>query len=202
MKRKTYSEELLDQCRAGLSCLKRDRPNHSNRVPGTLLPNPIDLGNDTRNIIRSNLVNNGGPRFLIFLDAQGKEFIDDIADMCAQFVPYMIFISLNIQPCSLPNTAIQVADTEVCKFLAKELGILDPVGGGAYPLNKLVVMDSQALVHCLIPLRVSKFCAPHQRFGTDLALLPGILEEYMDYSWPSDVWDAMEETPEDILMQI
>lgn len=119
--------------------------------------------------------------FLVFLDAQGKEYITDIRDMFPNTFDLLVFVSLNINAENFDTLRIHCSSTEKCKELALYFNILDPLGGGTYPLNYLIVTDSDLLVRCKLPLRIGWHYGPHQRFGVSLSELQGLIEEYLEF---------------------
>lgn len=119
--------------------------------------------------------------FLVFLDAQGKEYITDIRQMFPQSFDLVVFVSLNINTEDFDTLRIHCSSTERCKELALYFNILDPLGGGSYPLNYLIVTDSDLLVRCKLPLRIGLYYGPHQRFGVSLSELQALIEEYLEF---------------------
>lgn len=119
--------------------------------------------------------------FLVFLDAQGKEYITDIRQMFPQNFDLLVFVSLSINPENFDTLRVHCSSTEKCKELAQYFNILDPLGGGSYPLNYLIVTDSDLVVRCKIPLRIGSHYGPHQRFGVSLSELRALIEEYLEF---------------------
>lgn len=119
--------------------------------------------------------------FLVFLGAQGKEYINDIKQMFPLHFEGPLFLSLNIDRRITLDPSIHCADMEKCKQLAAYFNILDPLGGGAYPLNYLIVTDSDLIVRCKLPIRIGQFYGPHQKFGVSLDQLKGLIDEYLDF---------------------
>lgn len=169
MKRKTAD---YHHCEVTVTYVKRERYPGA-RAPNTLLPEPIPLSSESKSLL--NLQEPAQFHFIIFLDAQGKEFVSDIATLCLRHLSQTIFCTSYED---FTTKSYRMTDTQTCKVLAKELKILNPIGGGAYPLNHLVVMDALGVVYCRIPIRLGRYYGSHQRFGTSLLELPGILEEY------------------------
>lgn len=120
-------------------------------------------------------------KFLVFLDAQGKEFMDVIRGMFPAHFDSLTFVLSNISPRYTADPHFRCATLEACKELAAFFNILDPLGGGLYPLNYLIVTDEALVVRCKLPIRVSRFCAPHQRFGVSLLELQGLVDAYLDF---------------------
>lgn len=125
--------------------------------------------------------------FLVFLDAQGKEYISEIRQMFPNHFDSLVFLSLNIETSNLDSLRIHCSSTQRCKELAQYFNILDPLGGGTYPLNYLIVTDSDLLVRCKLPLRVGFRYGPHQRFGISLHQLQALIEEYLEFFAHSEI---------------
>lgn len=119
--------------------------------------------------------------FLVFLDAQGKEYINDIREMFPRHFEPLVFVSLNIDTDQFENLRVHCSSTERCKELASYFNILDPLGGGTYPLNYFIVTDSDLLVRCKLPLRINPHYGSHQRFGVSLSELQALIEEYLEF---------------------
>lgn len=120
--------------------------------------------------------------FLLFLGAQGKEYIPEIRETCLQGTETLIFVSLNINTKSIKGRSISYIDNEICKSLASYFDILDPLGGGVYPLDYLVVADKNLKVRCKVPIQICKSRQVHQKFCIDLSQLKGFLEEYLIFA--------------------
>lgn len=113
----------------------------------------------------------GGLTFLFFLDAQGKELIGPIAEMLSS--DRAVFFSLHCE--GSPSIVLSL---EECKALAKALGIMDPLGGGSYPLNYMIIVDSTSLIRCKVSLRFGYCYGGYQKFGVDFAQLRMLIEEF------------------------
>lgn len=164
----------LHHCEVTVTYVKRERRPGA-KAPDTLLPNPITLTQQSQSLLNPYL-GASHLRFVVFLDAQGKEYVSELSTLCRRHLAQMVFCTAYEDPTSIAKN--RFTDTHTCKTLAKELRILNPVGGGAYPLNHLVVLDALSAVHCMLPIRLGRYYGPHQRFGVSLRELPGILEEY------------------------
>lgn len=116
--------------------------------------------------------------FIIFLGAQGKEYIGDIQKIRPQCSEFLIFVSLNMQTKLINGRSISCIDDENCKMLASYFDILDPLGGGVYPLDYLVVADKSSKVRCKVPIQICRSRQGHQKFCIDISQLKGFLEEY------------------------
>ncbi|CCE78746.1 Piso0_000775 [Millerozyma farinosa CBS 7064] len=121
------------------------------------------------------------PKFVFFLGAVGKEYIDDIHSIALS--PYIssIFVSSGVFPET--RKSFSVSNDLECNKLSSFLQILDPLGGGLYPLDYIMVLDVNDLVRSLLPIRICRnsFHSPHEKFGVDFEKLPGLLEEYKHY---------------------
>ncbi|CCE78159.1 Piso0_000775 [Millerozyma farinosa CBS 7064] len=121
------------------------------------------------------------PKFVFFLGAVGKEYIDVVHRVALS--PYIssIFVSSGIFPETAKSFPVST-DLE-CNKLSSFFQILDPLGGGIYPLDYIMVLDVNDLVRSLVPIRNGRnsFHSPHEKFGVDLEKLPGLLEEYKHY---------------------
>ena len=122
--------------------------------------------------------------FMFFLDAQGKEQIGAIREMILLFTETAaIFVSLNIDTdLEEDSSSIAYLDSSECKLLARELCLLDPVGGGNYPLNYLMIIDPHLLVRYQVPLKFSHCYGAYQKFGLQLPHLLGLIEEYSSFA--------------------
>lgn len=120
-------------------------------------------------------------KFLVFLGAQGKEYIDEIHHMFPPHFDSLVFVSLNIDAKFALDPSIHCSDSQMCKELASHFNILDPLGGGTYPLNYLIVTDSDLLVRCKLPIRIGTYYRGHQRFGVNLSQLQGLIDEYLQF---------------------
>lgn len=166
----------------------------SRRVPPTFLEKeslPLDMWvqvslqqvmeSSATGSSRMDLDNTEGLHFLVFLGAQGKEFIDVIRDMFPKHFDPLVFVSLNIDARFLENPQFHCLDTETCKELARYFEIMDPLGGGDYPLNYLIVIDSDLVVRCKLPIRIGHYYTPHQKFGISLPQLQSLIDEFLDF---------------------
>lgn len=199
MKRRANFNKSLQHCEISVTYVKRERPNFQRRVPATLLASPLTLGKETAESLQV-FENNAPFKFLFFLNAHGKEYVDDIAELCFPYLSNIVFVTLDMSS-DTANSVVDYVNTDTCKLLAKELGILDPLGGGSYPLNYLVVISFKQVL-CMLPIRVGRYYGNHQRFGTCLAETPGILEEYFSYFLlKSKSVVVLDEDLEDIFMK-
>lgn len=129
----------------------------------------------------SNKYNGTNPKILIFAGALCKEYISDIIQELPSYKELLVFISSNLPSNSCDP--IHRSDTQQCVKLASYFGILDPLGGGTYPLDYLMVIDSNNHMRCKMPIRVcpNDHYSPYQKFGVDLNKLQGLIDEQMEY---------------------
>lgn len=185
MKRKAPTNGNVQECEVLVTVLKKERFNQQVRMPATLME-PRPLHNDTSRLLERVGVSQN-VQFFVFLDPQGKEYINHISIICIRFLSDIVFVSQGMATNTTNGQEIfRYLDSDTSKCLAKELGIIDPLGGGSYPLNYLVVVAS-GLVHCMLPIRIGNRCGKLQRFGICMSELDGILEEYLDYFSSQDV---------------
>ena len=124
---------------------------------------------------------NNKVKVLLFLGAMGKEYITSIRGQLENYADSLVFISssLTLDSCDAGHQS----DDQQCLQLSSYFELIDPLGGGAYPLDYLVVVDSQDYIRCRIPIRICRnnFHSPHEKFGVDLERLPSLIEEYMQH---------------------
>lgn len=116
-----------------------------------------------------------GLKVLMFLDAQGKEFMDLLLG-CDD----VIFATANASNGGLMSTSLVPTTTnDQCVALAKYFGILSPVGGGVFPLNYMVIIVNNR-VRVRVPIRLSTLNR-YERFGVDIRQLPHYLYDLLYY---------------------
>ncbi|KAK6454181.1 uncharacterized protein RJT20DRAFT_56878 [Scheffersomyces xylosifermentans] len=141
-------------------------------------------------------------KYIFFLGAQGKEHIDSIQSQIPAVGAgeiAVILVSYGLHSCgkkSGDNEVRKVATNEQCSELTNYFEMRDPLGGGLYPLDYLVVIDGNDLVRCKIPLVTNKNnrfqrtmnskkshsgISTHLNFGIELENLSGFLDEYIQY---------------------
>lgn len=131
--------------------------------------NDVDMGSGSRN----------GPIFMFFLGIEGKE---QVAEM--DYISYknVLYVSSNME--TLADKIQQVACTsnKQCYQISSHFGILDPLGGGSYPLNYMVVIDSDWKIRCQLPIRMNpKIHGNHEKFGVSFNELAAVVDQYMMY---------------------
>lgn len=141
------------------------------------------------NDMRDDFIVDRPGKILIFLDAQGKQFIKELDhQLNFQFKMPVIFISSgSINPVDQHHNQhdqhdqhpIIYASNDDCVKLSKYFSVLDPLGGGIYPLNRLLLV-SDNLVRVNIPLKLN-YNNPFEKFGLLLNELAGILQEIIPY---------------------
>lgn len=134
---------------------------------------------DELSIGRLSLRNPGGIKFLFFLGAQGKEYIDDIVRLFPDQFDSILFISSNLEVRQDPT--LNMSDSEECRQLSTYFQVKDPLGGANYPLNYLVVIDEENIIRCKLPIKIGRYCLLHDKFGANLEQLEGLIEEYLTY---------------------
>lgn len=133
------------------------------------------------------LVNNitsidGTNKFLFFLGVQGKEYMNDIEERFADSgwsIP--LFISANIDFAKRHHSGDFYSTNEQCRALGSYFGIMDPVGGGLYPLHFFMVIDRFDRLRCKIPIQVNRWVSPQERFGVNMRDLNALVEAYVMY---------------------
>lgn len=186
----------IDYC-SGL--LKRERSTVAKSMPPSFLQTPLELdpsilmclqsvvdgsATDSSKMVTDDM---NHLKFLVFLGAQGKEYIDVIHDMFPPHFEQLVFVSLNIATKYANDPSYHCANTHMCKELASYFKILDPLGGGTYPLDYLIVTDSNLLVRCKLPIRVGQHYRPDQRFAVNLLQLQGLVDEYLQFFMQSHI---------------
>lgn len=184
---------VIDRCEISID-IKRDKSEKSKRYPTSFLHkdafhldhwvlNSLQMTKEGGAVDRSRMEvdNENHLTFLIFLGAQGKEYIDEIQHMFPPSFDALVFVSLNIDSRFTRDPSMHWSDSETCKELATYFNILDPLGGGVYPLNYLIVTDSDLVVRCKLPIQIGRFYSPHQKFGVSLSELQGLIDEYLEF---------------------
>lgn len=127
-------------------------------------------------------INNGTDiQYIFFLGAQGKEFIAEIKNKFPKFFNSIIFVSSNLDNYHFRNLPVHLATTAECKQLSRYFQVIDPLGGGNYPLNYLFVIDSRYRVRVQVPVKIGNGYYGHEKFGINFNDLDGLIEEYMRY---------------------
>lgn len=118
-------------------------------------------------------------KYIFFLGAQGKEFIEPIQEQFPFSIP-VLFITSNGSRCT----------NSQCQQLMNYFEIKDPLGGGMYPLDYLLIIHNDR-IHCKIPINFSRSInrvhnsrgriPGHMKFGVGLNELPSLIEEYINY---------------------
>lgn len=139
---------------------------------------------DKCSLMDTDMINSGLYVFLFFLDAQGKEQMSSIREMIKLFLGIAaIFISLNISIAEEEtSSSITSLNTKECKSLSRQLCLLDPLGGGEYPVNYLIIMDKTQVIRYQAPLKFSHCYSAYQKFGLQPSQLHGIIEEYSNFA--------------------
>lgn len=119
-----------------------------------------------------------GPTLIFFLDLQGKEYIQDIGEMFSALPATLVFVSLGLTAKSTPHRLLATSDQ--CKALATEMRLVDPLGGGEYPVNYVTMVDSAGMVRCQLPLRFRMCYTGYQKFAVAWLTLPLYVAEFME----------------------
>lgn len=169
-------------------------------VPSNLIPNATahrvskvsskifqDISGEDTVMVETKIENRriDSPRFVFFLGVQGKEYIECIRKHFESLTIEPLIITCNIDD-SMTSTNSQ------CVKLSTEFNVLDPLGGGLYPLDYLFIIDGNERIRCAVPLVVNKNMhqlklknkggeVKHARFGLQLGELGGLVEEYYHY---------------------
>lgn len=114
------------------------------------------------------------PKILLFLDAQGKQYIESFQLMLESFNLLIIYVSYGLDKDDINDNAILVDDQQ-CVTLSKYFKVLHPLGGGVYPINHLTIISND-LVRVEMPLRLNAF-NPHEKFGLSINDLISFLDE-------------------------
>lgn len=183
-----------------LTVLKRSKNLHQIHIPASfVLYNPLRLNDVALDLLHAVMA---GSRtddsimeidttnrltFWVFLDAMGKEFIQELRSIFPRNFDNLVFVSLSIDPEYVNNPSYHCSDTDTCKQLTAYFEISNPLGGGIYPLNYLIVTDTHNLVRCKLPIRLGSRYGRHQSFGVDLDQLKGLVDEYLEFFMKSHI---------------
>lgn len=116
-------------------------------------------------------------KVLVFLDAQGKQYIEEFTQIFNDLDSRMLafLVSYNLNETLIPNTTAYVATNSEAQALTKYFQILDPLGGGQYPLNYMIIV-SDNLIRVKIPVRLNH-SNPYEKFGVPLDQLHLLLND-------------------------
>lgn len=125
-------------------------------------------------------------KFLLFLGVVGKNVVQDIKENLPALETKMIIVSSGFdekEAAILSSSKCYVTDDDQCQQLSKYFKVLDPLGGGIYPLDFLLVIDSRGYLRSQIPIRIclQQRYNPHETFGVDMENLTILLQEYKEY---------------------
>lgn len=122
-------------------------------------------------------------KIVIFLDAQGKQFIDFFQNqMPDELKVLVIFVSHGLKEDQITNDHLQnsiLVNNSQCTYLTKTFKLLHPLGGGIYPLNYLTII-SNGLVRVKLPIRLSQY-NPHEKFGVSINDIGSLLYEILPF---------------------
>lgn len=164
--------------------LKRLKPHFPTKPPTNFIPsNQAEI--ISRDILQTldiiSPMNNDESyfKYIFFLGAQGKEFIASIQEQFPFNIP-VLFITSNSFGCTNPQ----------CQELMTYFGIKDPLGGGMYPLDYLLIVHDDK-IHCKVPINFTGSnnrgnnlhggIPGHLKFSVGLNELPSLIEEYIKY---------------------
>lgn len=116
-------------------------------------------------------------RFVFFLGAQGKEYIWDIWHMFPQNTG-VLFVLSSLDEWEFSDASVRFTTSSQCKQLTADFGVVDPLGGGLYPLDYLAVMDGD-MVRARLPIRFAGWLRGHDRFGVGYAELEALIGEFL-----------------------
>lgn len=119
-----------------------------------------------------------GAVFLFFLGAQGKEYIGDIRRKFPANFLSVVFVSSNI---GNRFDDCYCVDAAPGAQLTNYFHLVDPLGGGLYPLDYMVILDSQLQVRSRVPVRIGPRYHGYQKFGTSLAELDALINEALTH---------------------
>ncbi|KAG7665040.1 uncharacterized protein J8A68_001448 [[Candida] subhashii] len=164
----------------------------SNTYPPRYIPNdqaaviPIPTLQQLEDI-KIDLFDNNSPSkftFIFFLGVQGKEHIPFIQSLFPENIS-TAFISGNISQCTNAQ----------CISLSQYFHIMDPIGGGLYPLDYLYIISDNK-INCKIPIIINhqnRFLrsistnknksgiSSHLNFGIELNELQVFINNYLEY---------------------
>lgn len=136
---------------------------------------------DSHKMVEDNAITNDLPNvtFAFFLGAQGKEFIQEIKDMFPLYLNSMMFISSSLDEYYFPNRIIHRTTSRQCGLLTSYFQLNDPLGGGIYPLNCLLVIDSDHLIRAKIAIRFNRSLYAHEKFGVSFNELENLIDDIL-----------------------
>ncbi|ODV79051.1 uncharacterized protein CANTADRAFT_244282 [Suhomyces tanzawaensis NRRL Y-17324] len=131
--------------------------------------------------------------FIFFLGSDGKEYIDLIRNKMS-FASILIVTSnceLKSFRCGPP---FMITDNIQCHRISSALNVLDPLGGGCYPLNYLMIADLKMKIRFKVPILTRVHTSSHRirgksfmleggstyaRFGLQIGQLDSFIEDFM-----------------------
>ncbi|CAI5760280.1 unnamed protein product [Candida verbasci] len=132
----------------------------------------IEIPHNLLECLNQNMNNDTNFKALLFLGVIGKEYIQDIQ---SEFD-----YSINIYYITANND--YDGTNEVCKMLSNYFEILDPIGGGIYPLDYLVIIHNNKII-CKIPVNYQKHISSnflHFNF-LHFNCIKSFIQDYIDY---------------------
>lgn len=134
---------------------------------------------DNENDLEMVSVTSFEPIFMFFLGVEGKDHVSEM-----QYLNYdnVLYVSSNIETLAEKVRCTAHTSNRECHQIASYFGILDPLGGGSYPLNYMVVVDSEWRVRCKMPIRMNpRVHGSHERFGASFEELGAVVDQYMAF---------------------
>lgn len=126
-----------------------------------------------------NIYENKEPVVLVFLDAQGKQYIEELDSIFNNIDSKMlaILVSSNMKDSikQQHSTPFSTTDDKTAQILSNYFQVLDPLGGGKYPLNHMIII-SNSKMRVKINLKFNN-CNPYERFGIPLSQIQMFLED-------------------------
>jgi hypothetical protein len=119
------------------------------------------------------------PTFMFFLGVEGKDHVSEM--QCLNY-DNVLYVSSNIETLADKVRCTAHTSNRECHQIASYFGILDPLGGGSYPLNYMVVVDTEWRVRCKMPIRMNpRVYGSHEKFGASFEELGAVVDQYMAY---------------------
>ncbi|WEJ93321.1 hypothetical protein PSN45_000784 [Yamadazyma tenuis] len=116
---------------------------------------------------------------LVFLDAQGNQYMDDLVSTWSHLDTRIRVILVTPNLSALEQVQVTVTNNIQCVQLSKHFKVLDPLGGGDYPLNYLTIVCNN-LTRVQVPIRLNTH-NPFERFGVGLKELPSFLHDVLPH---------------------
>lgn len=116
-------------------------------------------------------------KVIFFLGVQGKEYIQDIRKRIPFCFNSFAFISSNI---SLNDSQLgKCSKNDECVTLASYFKVFDPLGGGIYPLDYVIIIDQENYILRKIPIKINKYSNFVLDHGVTIENLYSIVDKYL-----------------------